>query len=137
MLPKTLPYIGKLIKTVVVATITAGFFISGLMLCCEIGLLPVSHFKAAKSSCCASAKADQIKNHDPDTCLCCQISKSEPDRTQESFELAKHSQNNFLADVTHDGHSRMRHQVASKLSSQGPPRAPNVPIYLQLSVLRL
>lgn len=137
MFKSFMPNIGKLTKAVVITTITSAFFISGLMLCCEIGLLPVSHTETKKSSCCASAKADHIKNHHPDTCLCCQISKSEPDRNQESFEFAKQSQNNFFADVTHDGFSVMHHQVSSILSSQGPPRAPNVPIYLQLSVLRL
>lgn len=132
-----MPFMGKMIKLVVISTITAVFFISGLMLCCEIGILPNNQFKAKNSSCCASAKADHLKNQHPTTCLCCQLSKSEPDRIQGSLEIDKKSQNNTFKNVNPDAFMRMPIRVASSFSSQGPPRAPSVPIYLQLSVLRL
>ncbi len=137
MFKKSLLYIGKLPKAVVVATVTTVFFISGLMLCCEIGLLPSKAHKAKESSCCASKHADHIKNQHPDTCLCCQLTKSQPDRIHESFELAQNSHHEQYINASDFDPFQMRQQVAVSLSSQGPPRAPTIPIYLQLSVLRL
>lgn len=134
---KFLPYIGKLTKAVVIATFTTVFFISGLMLCCEIGLLPSKGHKANESSCCASKHSNQIKNEHPDTCLCCQLTKSQPDRIHESFALTQNSHHEQYINASDLDPFQMRQQFAVSLSSQGPPRAPTIPIYLQLSVLRL
>jgi hypothetical protein len=132
--------IGKMIKTVVVSSATTAFLCSGLMLCCQVGVVHAQQLKSKVASCCHAAKTNQFKGQDTKSCSCCKISKDSPDQATKTFEITKPSGKFFykiflsVERFVHIPHDR----ASFSLAYQGPPRAnASIPIYLQFSNLRL
>jgi hypothetical protein len=140
MIEKLIEQTGKALKNSVILTVILTVFISGLMLCCQVGLLSSGHKTAKSASCCQSSSVAQFKVPKAKTCGCCSLTKSVSEQAREAFTLShlleKTLGNSFLVAV--DLFHFAPHNSLVVLADQGPPRfKTSSPIYLQVRNLRL
>jgi hypothetical protein len=132
--------IGKMIKAVVVSSATTAFLCSGLMLCCQVGIVHAEQLKSKTAACCHASKTNHLKDQDAKSCSCCKISKDSPDQATKIFEITKPFGKFFskifltVERLVHIPHDR----ASFLLAYHGPPRADtSIPIYLRFSNLRI
>jgi hypothetical protein len=128
---KLTAYIGRALKAGVVLT-AAVAFLGGSFLCCCLS--KTAHASTSQKTCCHKTKAQ--KSEPSKTCDHCKI-RSVSDLTK-TFDLmpslAKSLQTFGSADVP----AYFFAEHLTRLAYTGPPRAhPSLPIYLQVSCLRL
>ena len=140
MINKMKNMMAEIFKRSVIFSVAATLVVSGLMLCCQVGLVYAGQKILKSNSCCQSSTADQIKEQKAKTCHCCMFSKETSDQVKESFVIAKSPHkifyNSFLSVVQVFKNARQDSLLV--LAGQDPPRhKSSIPIYLQVCNLRL
>jgi hypothetical protein len=130
----------KMLKVVLISSAATVFLLSGLMLCCQVGLVYAQQHQSTAASCCHASKTGHLMGPVSKSCSCCNITKDSPDQANKVFEITKPSGKSFYKIfLTVERFVHMSHHCASfSIAYQGPPRAnASIPIYLQNSNLRL
>ena len=132
-------YIGKALKATVVFMAAFALVAGSLLCCCLAKTAQASTYIPKVSNHCHQAKAAQHKADDSKTCDCCKVTRDDSDQIAKPLGIVPSFVKSFSISFVADVLAYLPHVRSSyHLAYAGPPRAnTSVPIYLQLSNLRL